>query len=150
MGGNFAELNYNRITHLGTCPPDLPGTVKAGVNYYDNVVNGYSGGVHVGDIIETSPGGTGSNTRRALDDRAAKLPPGAPLIVTLPVVEKIEDKYNGSYAVVVKAFAAFKIVGYDGHGDALGEFIKYIANPSDFASDPEGGVGIYAPRLVNP
>lgn len=150
LGGNFGELNFNKITHHGDCPANMPGVVKPGVNYYDNVVAGYPGGVHVGDIIEMSPGGSGSNTDRALDERASRLSPGEELVVAVPIVEKYEDKNNGSYEVVVVGFAAFRITQYDGKGDVVGEFIEYLANPSEFDPNAGGNGGIYAPRLVNP
>lgn len=150
LGGNFGELNFGKITHAAGCPANPPGVVKPGVNYYDNVVSGYPGGVHVGDIIEMSPGGSGSNTDRALDERAASLASGEELIVAVPIVEKYSDKNNGAYDVIVVGFAAFRIVQYDQKGDVVGEFMEYLANPSVFDPNAGGNGGIYAPRLVNP
>lgn len=148
--GNFGEVNYSKIIHHG-CPPDPVG-VKPGNNYYDWTVSGYPGGVHLGDIVAMSPGGSGSLTYKALSERVSKLAPGEDLVVTIPVVEKCVDKAGGEYDVMVVAFAAFRITEFDKSGYVRGVFLKYLANPSGFEPDPGGSdtSAIYAPRLVNP
>lgn len=148
--GNSCELNYNTIQHTASCPPD-PVVPKPGNNYADWTAYGYEGGVHVGDIIDTSPGGSGINTYKALNDRRALLPPGEPMVVTVPVVEKYEQKDGGAYEVIVEGFASFEITYYGKDGLVIGEFIQYIANPSSYGSGSGGGsTAPYAARLVNP
>lgn len=151
IGGNFGELNLGSIQHSGDCPPD-PAGIRISTNYFQNVAYGYKGGVHVGDIINMSPGESGSNTDRALDDRTSRLLPGDDLVVCVPVVEKYEDKGNGTYEVIVVAFASFRVLEH-GDGDVEAEFIEYVANPAEFTPTPGGGDpvgGISAARLVNP
>lgn len=147
--GNFGELNYNGIQHdtefcLEPCPGDPPG-VDLGNNVREWVQSGYAGGIHIGDIIPLSPGNSGW-TDRVVDERIAKYGN----FVVLPVVTKYQEKAGGSYDVIVRKFAAFRIV--DIEGDSIwGEFVAYAANPAAFAEDPEGPVGVvYAARLVNP
>lgn len=147
--GNFGELNYNDITHAAGDPVDPPGLVPSGNHYYDWTVDGYPGGVHVGDLIGLSPGGSGSNTMRALEERQSRLQPGEPLVVEVPIVEKYEDKKGGTYQVIVLAFASFQITSFNKAGDVEGVFIQYIANPSTFGGSG-GTTGIYAARLVPP
>ncbi len=150
MVGNYGELNFNKIVHNPGDPPDPPGVVPSGNRYYEWTAYGYPGGIHVGDVIEMSPGTSGANTRKALDQRAALADPAEGLVVAVPIVEKLEDKGGGAYDVVVVGFAAFRITSYDGKGDVSGEFIEYVANPSTFGGAGGGATGIYAPRLVNP
>lgn len=144
--GNFGELNYNKLTHAAACPPDLV-EAKPGNNYADWTTYGYEAGVHVGDIIEMSPGTSGTNTQKALDRRMSWDPT---MIVACPVVEKYQDK-GGAYDVIVIDFAAFHVTSYDRSGNVEGEFLQYIANPSSYSDDPGGDdSSIYAARLVNP
>lgn len=147
--GNYCELNYNKIVHSGDCPDD-PGGIKPGNNYYDWTAYGYPGGIHVGDLIDTSPGVSGANTEKALDERLANLQPGEDMVIVAPVVEKYEDKGGGAYQVIVDGFAAFRITRYEKDATVEGEFIEYVANPSEYTADPGSGGGAYAPRLVNP
>ena len=148
--GNFGELNYNKIIHEPTHPENLV-VPKPGNNYEEWTAYGYEGGVHLGDIIEMSPGSSGVNTQKALDERADNMLPGEDMIVAVPVVEKYEDKSGGAYDVIVIAFAAFKITYYDKSGNVEGEFLQYIANPTSFLDDPGSDPNaIYAARLVNP
>lgn len=147
--GNFGELNYNTITHVAGDPADPVGVVPSGNHYYDWTVNGYPGGVHVGDLIGLSPGGSGSNTLRALEERQSLLQPGEPLVVEVPIVEKYEDKKGGTYQVIVLAFASFEVTSFNKDGDVEGVFIQYIANPSTWGGSG-GTTGIYAARLVPP
>jgi|GEM_PF-6405898 len=148
--GNCGELNYNKIVHSPSCPPDLV-IPKPGNNYYDWTAYGYEGGVHIGDVIAMSPGTSGVNTEKALDERLSNLIAGEDLIIAVPVVEKYEDKSGGEYDVIVIAFAAFKIVSYDNKGNVEGEFLQYVANPHGFLPGPgDDPNAIYAARLVNP
>lgn len=96
-----------------------------------------------------SPGTSGSNTLRALNERLASLPPGESLVVCVPIVEKYEQQTGGSYDVQVTGFASFELTGYNAKGEVQGEFIEYVANPHAFGG-PGTGPGLYAPRLVAP
>ncbi len=150
LAGNYGELNFSKLVHTSDCPPD-PYDPKAGNNYFDWTAYGYEGGIHLDDVIELSPGTSGINTQKALDERASRLLPGEDLIVAVPVVERYVEKTGGAYDVIVVNFAAFKILSYDKSGGVTGEFQQYIANPSSYEPDPGGDPNaIYAARLVNP
>ena len=143
--GNFGELDYSKIQHLASCPPDPAGLTYGGMQ--DWVLEGYPGGVHVGDIIPISPGKSGW-TPRLVQDRMDKYGP----TIAVPIVSKVEDKTSGRFDVIVRKFAAFNILDISKSGSekgiVRGEFVQYIATPSGFTN---GGPGtVYAPRLVNP
>lgn len=148
--GNFGELNFKKITHTGDCPPDPPG-VDLGNNYSDWLSEGYGGGVHEGDIISLSPGGSGGNTGRALDERAARY---GEVIVAVPIVTKYEQKSGGAFDVIVRELAAFKVLDWGdaggSKGEVQGEFIEYIATTSTYYPPGSGGGTVYAAHLVNP
>lgn len=146
--GNYCELNFKSIQHQPTCPPD-PADAIYGNSYYDWVLEGWAGGVHVGDIIPTSPGNSGANTARALDRRFAGLPPEE-WVVDVPVVEKVQDK-GGQYDVAVVNFASFLVHSYTSKGEVRGEFLEYVGLQGGWS--PGGGHPRYwvdAPRLVEP
>jgi hypothetical protein len=151
--GNFGEINFKQIEHntdysLAPCPANPVG-VSLGNNVKDWVADGYGGGVHIGDIIPLSPGNSGW-TDRVIEDHI--LEHGD--IVCTPVVTKFEQKSGGSYAVIVRKFAAFRIVSYDTQGTKghiVAEFLEYVMTPDSFGSGSGGGTGTaYAARLVNP
>lgn len=144
--GNFGELNFDKILHSATCPADIT-EPDPGNRYAEWTAYGFPGGVHLWDIIEMSPGTSGVNTDKALDERMSFDPT---MVVAVPVVEKYEDK-GGAYNVIVVDFAAFHVTGYDKSGNVQGQFLRYTANPSSFSDDPGGDDNsIYAARLVNP
>jgi len=153
--GNFGELNFSQMTHQSDCPSDTITT--SGNNYYAWTAYGYPGSVHVGDLVGLSPGGTGANTMKALQERFANLPTDA-WIVNVPIVQKYDQKMGGAYDVIVEMFGAFRIIPdaqgrpADVHGNVAGEFISYVTNPGGYGDDPGSGDdnALYAPRLVNP
>lgn len=148
--GNFGELNFSKLQHntgynLAPCPPDPPG-VPLGTNVRDWVATGYGGGIHIGDIVEMSPGNSGW-TEKVVNDRLAKYGD----VVIVPVVTKFQDKGGGSYAVIVRTFAAMRVVKVIDKGTIEAEFIKFVATPDEYGSGGGGGAGtIYAARLVSP
>jgi Flp pilus assembly protein TadG len=146
--GNYCELNFKTLVHHD-CPEDPAGTVY-GSNYYDWLRYGYGGGIHIGDFCDTSPGNTGANTGKALDERFAGVPVSQ-RVVDVPVVEKIEDK-AGTYTVEIVDFAAFRVNSYDKSGEVRGTFLEYIALPAAIepGGDPTPEHYLEAPRLVNP
>lgn len=146
--GNYAEVNYSQITHAGSCVADPPG-IKPGNDYFGWTSEGYAGGVHVGDIVSTSPGSSGAVTSKALEARFAGLP-AEDWVVHVPVVEKYEDK-GGASDVIVVDFAAFRVTSWDKKGLVSGEFIEHVTIPSGFDPDNTGDDYLLeAPRLVNP
>ncbi len=147
--GNFCELNFKDITHHHDCLPD-PDGVDLGNTYYDWTRYGFGGGVHVGDIIGTSPGSSGINTKKALDARWSDVPADQH-IVHVPIVEKYEDK-GGTYDVIVVDFGAFLVTSYDRLGEVQGTFLEYVTIPSGFepGEDPTPDYWSLSPRLVNP
>jgi len=153
--GNFGELNFGGIQHntghnLAACPPD-PAGVPLGNNVRDWVESGYGGGVHIGDILPLSPGKSGW-VPRVVEDRIAEYGD----IVIVPVVAKYQQKAGGAYDVIVRAFAAMRIVEFGSSGGSKGlveaEFIEYVATPSSYGTPGSGSGGstTYAARLVNP
>lgn len=141
--GNFGEINYKTLQH-SDCPPDPAGT-DLGNNVRDWVEEGYGGGVHVGDIASMSPGSSGW-TVAVVEDRIAKYGD----VVVVPVVAKYEDKSGGSYDVIVRAFAAFRITVMEDKSTIRGEFIEYVASPHTYGTPGGPGVTVFQARLVNP
>lgn len=151
--GNFGEVNFGAIEHNtghnpAPCPPDPVG-VDLGSNVKEWVANGYGGGVHIGDILPLSPGKSGW-TPSVVQDRIAEYGD----VVIVPVVAKYEQKSGGAYDVIVRAFAAMRIVDIANSGGAKGvieaEFIEYVATPSSYGTGTGGGSTTYAARLVAP
>jgi len=151
--GNFGEANFgkSKLSHNtgynpAPCPPDPPG-VTLGNNVKDWVDDGYGGGIHIGDIFATSPGNSGW-TDSHVTKRIAKYGD----VAILPIVSKKEDKSGGSYDLIVRRFAAVRILDWDDDhkkGFIKGEFLEYVATPSSYGNPGDEGTA-YASRLVNP
>lgn len=126
--------------------------------YSDNLLNGYSGKINVGDLIQTETGviaKTTENNINELINRCDHSPPcdyqyyhrNCSRIIFLPVVNTLE--VNGRKYVKVLGFATFFLEGTlykGGHTDVVGRFIKY--NAEGETSSEVNNYGTYGIRLV--
>jgi hypothetical protein len=126
----------------------LGGTGAA--TYENNLRNGYTGWIRVGDLLPTEPGNVAGPTHRAVQARIdldpyatwATVRKGSPRIVILPVLESFD--INGRGEVKVVGFGAFFLeqVNNQGNnlGDVSGRFLRYVVvgestgTVSDFAA----------------
>ena len=157
-GGDGYDGNYGGLALGGN-----------GANVYgENIVNGYSGTIKVGEWISTEPGNisgktsTGVNYRISLDPQAtfATVEKDSPRIVTVPIIDSLA--VNGKSSVLVVGFAAFFLEGVGGQGNdnyVYGKFMQMVT-PSDnvyndedyggITSDVSGGFGLYGTKLLPP
>ncbi|MCX7773622.1 MAG: Tad domain-containing protein [Clostridia bacterium] len=147
-GGDGTTGNYGAI-ELGGAGAQV---------YYNNIVNGYSGRLAVGDNIETEPGNMSGPTERGVDLLIAQDPhtpkctydhyvPNCPRIITIIVVNTLN--VNGRATVQIKGFASFFLEGVNGSGnnsEVIGRFIKTISGGD--VSDTQTDYGMYGVRLT--
>jgi Flp pilus assembly protein TadG len=115
--------------------------------YRDNLSNGYSGTVHVGDMISSEPGASSGPTSQGINQRISdgrefdscaswnNFKPGDPRAVIVPIVDW--TGCNGRCSVPVKAFASVWINSVRGT-DINATFIEMVApgsTPSATAPD---------------
>ena len=126
--------------------------------YGDNLLNGYSGTISVGDKILTETGniaGTTQTNVNHLINQCNHTPvctydyynPNCPKIVFIPVVNTLE--INGKKYVEVLGFATFFLEGSTNHGgqtDITGRFITYCMEGE--TSSEINDYGTYGIRLI--
>lgn len=134
--------------------------------YRNNIENGYSGVVQVGDWLTTEPGNMSGPTSQGVSYRVGLDPSatfdtvqkGSERIVTVPIISELGD--NGRTEVQIVGFAAFFLEGVGGQGNnnyVYGKFLE-MTIPGDIyknesygtiTSDVAKGYGLYGSMLVN-
>lgn len=147
-GGDGTSGNYAALALGGT----------GGSNYGNNLLNGYSGKISVGDLIDTETGNMSGNTQSSINQlmlQCNHTPPctydsynvNCPRVIFISVVDTLI--VNGRKCVKVVGFATFFLEGvtsYGGQADVTGRFITYSMQGAT-ASDI-GDYGTYGIRLV--
>jgi Flp pilus assembly protein TadG len=159
--GNWDPLAF------GSTPSQDPG----GSNYRNNLENGYSNTVNIGDWIYTETGSLTGPTKQGINYRMAEgvtvdpsLPAGAtinsstsyslddPRVIEVPIVNF--GNISGKSQVQVLGFAMMWLVGVDKDGNVQAEFIQQVAagNTPDPNAAPCNGVAqvcnSYSPMLT--
>ncbi len=145
-GGGGTTGNY--------APIGLGGT---GANIYkNNLLNGYSGTISVGDIILTETGNIAGSTHTAINyltsqcsDTYYNYSLNCPRVIFLPVVNTLS--VNGKKAIQVLGFATFFLEGVTidsstGQADVIGRFITYCMDGE--TSSTISDFGTYGIKLV--
>lgn len=147
-GGDGTTGNYAAIALGGT----------GSSIYRNNLLNGYSGVISVGDIIETETGNIAGTTETSINQLISScthIPPcnyisynvHCPRIIFLPVVNTLT--VNGRKSVAVLGFATFFLEGVSNHGgqaDVLGRFITYCMEGE--TSSTINDYGTYGIKLI--
>lgn len=147
-GGSGNTGNYAAITLGGT----------GGSVYRDNLLNGYSGTIKVGDQIATETGNIAGTTETCITQLVKGCTHNPPCtydyynsnctrIIFLPVVNTLT--VNGKKYVKVMGFATFFLEGvtdHAGQADVIGRFITYNMNGQTSSSIND--YGTYGIRLV--
>lgn len=154
---------------------ELTGT---GANTYESdLANGYTGTLHVGQILDVKHGNMSGPTADAIHTRFSRdtrepkntilnYDRNAPQIMYIPIVKIISESGNSIQEVQIVGFAAFFLEGVAGNGNdsiVTGWFIKTLVSNDDTSAtlsdllkieqDIEDGVasndfGLYTPKLI--
>jgi len=154
---------------------ELTGT---GANTYESdLANGYSGTLHVGQILDVKHGNMSGPTADAIHTRFSRdtrepkntildYDSNAPQIMYIPIVKIISESGNSIQQVQIVGFAAFFLEGVAGNGNdsvVTGWFIQTLTSNGDTSAklsdllkieqDMESGIasndfGLYTPKLV--
>lgn len=169
-GGGAESGNFGTVDFRTVVAPDWPpydndreydSKLISGNWYSWALENGWIGDVRIGDAMQTYTGISGGATESGLEDRfgsnsvsfASWLDagsPASPRVLTVPIVEKIEEVSGRSWVAVV-AFGAFYVEHYDKRESLItGHFIEYIGASGGSTAEP-GGSGLYleTPHLVS-
>ncbi len=161
--GNFSALDFRYVFHPSTDPPSGydEGENTSGADYYDNIIL-YSGDIHIGDIIGTSPGNlSGPTTVKQITERIGScnmtwaewnlLKPPCGRVIIAPVVEKIE-RLNGRSEVVVESISSFFISEYENDGggniNITGRFIETFMAGDYTTTKPDTNLYMETVRLT--
>ncbi|HXZ87194.1 MAG TPA: pilus assembly protein TadG-related protein [Candidatus Binataceae bacterium] len=127
-------------------------------NFSNNVTNGYSCRVHVGDCVDTEPGKMTGPVRSSFDNRiqcgASRYPSAScsnhtlddPRAVTVPICDFTGA--NGKSSVAVKGFAVLWLLGVDDDLGIQATFIQQVS-PGSTPSSAGCGYGAYEAVLTN-
>lgn len=140
--------------------PGWYGALRLGGNganvYYDNIVNGYSGKVRIGDIIPLENGVMSNKTKTGINGRinnckhvprctSEKYVEGCPRIIIIPMIKAVGDNPN---SVEVVGFAAFLldalVPGQGNECEVTGKFIRYVTSGE---GDGINDYGVYTGHL---
>ncbi len=122
-------------------------------NYRNNIENGYSGLVSVGDWLLTEPGNIVGPTDQGVDYRIG-LDPSAtfntvqsvsPRIVIVPVIDSFN--VHGKKPVLVDGFAVFFLESSNG-GVVTGEFMQMYSDSSNVNPGTGTSYGLYNLKLT--
>ena len=131
---------------------------SGGSNYRDNLLNGYSGTLSVGDMIPTETGNIAGTTQTAINSLIQQCNHTplctyqyynvhCPRIIFIPIVNTLT--VNGKKYVKVLGFGTFFLEGTvdsGGHTDVIGRFITYTAR-GEMSTDI-GDYGTYGIKLI--
>lgn len=134
--------------HGNYCAVALGGTGLSVLR--DNVINGYRGILHIGDIIDTEPGNM-ANILTTIHDviqtdnsTFQTFTRSSPRIWAIPIVDTL--LVDGSKPVTIVAFAQFYIEDVksgSGHAELTGRFMQYVGNGEiDLEAQEKGAYGI--------
>ena len=126
--------------------------------YYNNIVNGYSGRLFVGDIIQTEPGNMSGPTEQGVETllldcdhypacTADHFEPNCPRVITVVIIDSLD--VSGRADVTVVGFASFFLEGVAGSGNesiVTGKFIRSVT--SGEVSEIQSDYGLYGVKLM--
>lgn len=126
--------------------------------YYNNIINGFSGRLFVGDLIETEPGNMSGPTEQGVETlliNCDHYPPCTPedfepdcaRVITVVIVDTLD--VNGRATVEVVGFASFFLEGVAGSGNesiVTGKFIRSVTN--GVVSETQSDYGLYGVKLM--
>lgn len=139
---------------------DFTGGGGGASEYEDMIVQGYSGDVSIGDVIDIEPGNMAGPTADGVEERiesCTHVPSctwnnhasDCPRVIYVPIVEEYSGS-GGNRRVDVVGFAAFFLEGVENHqgnnGDVLGRFI--FETVSAETDDSVDGYGLQSVRLL--
>lgn len=129
-----------------------------GANQYEeNLQNGYTGWIRIGDEITTEPGNMSGPTVRAIENRIYQDPhatwqtvqSGSPRLLTVPVLRDFD--VNGRGEVEVVGFAIFFLEGVNDQGNQMGEvtgrFLRMIGQGE--ADEAASDFGLVTTKLIH-
>ncbi len=154
-------LTYGQLCTLKYGSPDSPGNFGAlalggtgGSTYKNNLINGFSQVVSVGDQLKTEPGNMSGPTE-GIDQRLARctdgctynnFKPGCPRVLVIPMHR---DILKGRDTITVTGFAAFFVdrdATVDGSDEIKGYFVRMAAEGTHALNQPI--TGLYGAALV--
>ena len=144
-GGDGTNGNYGAVSFGGSYGASV---------FTDYLLNGYSGVIRVGDIIETEPGNMASSIK-TVKEVIAKDPlsthenyeRSSPRLWTIPVLRDWD--VSGRDNVEVVGFAQFfieDIYKKGGKAEIVGRFIKFTTNGE--IGDAQTDYGVYGVKLI--
>jgi Flp pilus assembly protein TadG len=130
---------------------------KGGNTYRDNLANGYSGILRVGDMVDTEPGnmvgptGVGVKARLSHPDAAkcefATAGPHCPQYLIVPIIDGFSS--GGSHSVRILGFAVFFLEDYHNSGAYRGSVVgRFLRRSVDGEIGPGRDYGLHAYKLV--
>lgn len=138
------------------------GPIELGGNgahvYYNNIVNGFSGRLFVGDNIQTEPGNMSGPTEQGVETLLLNcnhypsctpdhFEPNCARVITVVIVDSLD--VNGRATVQVVGFASFFLEGVAGSGNqsiVTGKFIRSVT--SGEVSETQSDYGLYGVKLM--
>lgn len=157
-GVSFGQLLTLKYTNTELGPGNFGGLALGGNGantYRDNLCNGYSGKLRVGDRVDTEPGNMAGPTTQGFEERIARCHDrctftnylhGCPRIVVIPI-HQYDPNIHGRYTVTIVGFAAFFLDDADSKGEISGYFIRSIDEGE--ASPYQTDFGLRAVRLIH-
>ena len=135
------------------------GAISLGGNgssvYENNIINGYSGIINVGDEIFTETGNIAQTTRRAIQtlidsdpiSNYTSVKDDSKRLIIIPIVDTLD--VDGKKPIYVLGFASFFVeeLGQSGgHTEIFGRFVKHVVNGD--SSDQGVDYGLLGVKLV--
>lgn len=123
--------------------PGWYGALSLGGNgadvYYNNIVNGYSGKIKIGDIIPLENGVMSNKTKTGVNGRinackhvprctSEKFVEGCPRIIIIPMIKAIGEKPKDVEVVGFAALLLDKVLGQGNECEVTGRFIRYVTS----------------------
>ncbi|MBP7176395.1 MAG: Tad domain-containing protein [Thermoclostridium sp.] len=126
--------------------------------YYNNIVDGYSGRLFVGDIIQTEPGNMSGPTEQGVETiildcihypacTPDDFEPDCARVITVVIIDTLN--VSGRADVTIVGFASFFVEGVAGSGNesfVTGKFIRSVT--SGEISETQGDYGLYGVKLM--
>lgn len=159
--GSLMAVDLNSLHHPAGEAPDPAGS-HGGAGYGTYLATGFPYSIHVGDTVETLPGGKAGPSRQIFDrmsdgvSYATWLANGRSMasshVVYIPIVE-FADATKERRTLTVVGFSAFYLDGdasKGGQPTVVGYFIKAYMGPGTVLdADQPPAFGVQAPRLVS-
>ncbi len=152
-------LDFGQLATLKFGSPDSPGNFgalalagKGASNYKNNLINGFSQEVHIGDELNTEPGNMSGPTD-GIDQRLARcndgctfdnFRPDCPRILVIPMYD---NDISGRDQIIVTGFAAFFVDRAIGSTDEIkGYFVRMASEGNIDTSKPANA--LYGAKLI--